>query len=755
MLEWFPDFVKSLGILAFLAVGFIFTRPEPDGARIPLARQIVIGLVFGVVIAVVLIDPIRLPQGATFDPRAGPAILAGVLGGPVAGVIAAACGAAVRYGVVAGPVALGGAVSFVLYGSLGIAAGVLLRRWNRDLTPLTLLGLGLLGTLVAVPAFFVSVDPATGLEILNAAWPILLANNVAGTLVVGVVLNHLRATERLRAHVRDRRAEDATLSLVARYATNVVLITDAKGRTEWANDAFERVTGYTVDEARGREPGALLQGPDSDPETIALMSERVRAHKGFDVDIVNYTKDGRAYWVRILCEPVEAPDEPLRFIAVEEDITTRKHAELQLAESRAQLENQLLQTMEAQARVEEQAAQLAELAESENDLRVKAEAAEKAKGEFLASMSHEIRTPMTGILGLSDMLLDDKALDSATVHKVQRIKAAAQSLIEIINDILDISKVEAGKIELDLSEFETRDLADEVVHLLEGRAKEKGVAVEIVVEDGAPRAVIADRTRLRQILWNLLGNALKFTSEGRVTVTLSGDTETLRIDVEDTGIGIKADVLPKLFSEFTQADASISRRFQGTGLGLAICKRLVELMDGVIGVESTFGEGSRFWFRIPLRESGPCARAKKTAAAPRALRALRPLDLLVAEDSELNRMVIGAILDKHGHRHVFAENGHEAVAAAQERAFDAILMDVRMPEMDGIEATRAIRAGGGPAAAAPIVALTADAMAETLQECLDAGMNAACAKPIDQTHLFQTLNDVLGETIHVPTGAAQ
>lgn len=750
MVDWFPEFVKSLGVLAILAVGFAYARQYSETVQRRLLRDVIVGVVFGVVIVVVVLDPIHMPQGATFDPRAGPAILAGVIGGPVAAVISAAFGAYARYFLVGGPVALGGAVGFVLYGAFGVLAGWVIRKRGIRLNGLTLVGLSIAGTIAVLPAFFVSIDAATAMTIIGNAWPIFLGNNVASTLIIGLTLNFIHGNEELREQLRLQQIEDAKLSLVARYSTNIIIITDGDGRVEWANPAFETVTGFSVAESVGRKPGEFLQGPESDPDVIRLMSDKLAAIQGFAVELVNYTKDGRPYWIKIACEPVVEPGQPTRFVAVEEDITERKQAEAALADSRAQLEDQLNQTLMAQIRIEDQASRLAELVERENDLRVKAETAERAKSEFLASMSHEIRTPMTGILGISDMLLDDD-LSAERAEKVNRIKSAAISLIDIINDILDISKIDAGKFELDVSRFRPRDVAEDVIELMAARAMDNRVSLSLIVDPTAPVSILADRMRLRQILLNLIGNAVKFTDEGTVTVTISGTKDSITFKIADTGIGIADETLPRLFADFSQADSSISRRYQGTGLGLAICKRLVDLMDGEIGLESRLGEGSTFWFTLPCDTQAQCeAVAEPAPVRPRGMRTVRPLDILVAEDSELNRMVIGAILDKYQHRHTFAENGREAVEALADGShYDLILMDVRMPEMSGIEATKVIRADG-PRNDIPIIALTADAMSEHMREYVEVGMNATCAKPIDQIELMETINVVLGENVHVP-----
>ncbi|MBS0410989.1 MAG: response regulator [Proteobacteria bacterium] len=387
--------------------------------------------------------------------------------------------------------------------------------------------------------------------------------------------------------------------------------------------------------------------------------------------------------------------------------------------------------------------------------RAEAEAAVVAKSEFLANMSHEIRTPLTGIIGFSGLLEAVDGLPPAAATYASRIVTASQTLLSVVNDILDFSKIEAGQVELDPHPFDPGAFADETLHLVEAQARARGVDLKLDLRDGLPKSVLADSARLRQILLNLLTNAIKFTERGRVTVGVSylaaGDG-ALRIAVTDTGVGVAPEQIEHLFKRFSQADGSISRRFGGTGLGLAICKSLAELMGGAIGVESQLGRGSTFWFTVAAPKAVAAAPARGEGVADEGV---RPARILVVDDVAVNRELVGAILGAFGHEITEAAGGAAAVDAAIQRPFDLILMDLQMPGMDGLAATRAIRQTADVNRDTPIVALTANVMPDHLRACIEAGMDDHIGKPINPGELIARVarwTEPEGETAHAEAG---
>lgn len=371
--------------------------------------------------------------------------------------------------------------------------------------------------------------------------------------------------------------------------------------------------------------------------------------------------------------------------------------------------------------------------------RCEAEAASRAKSEFLATMSHEVRTPLNGILGILS-LLKDTALDARQRDYVETVRYSGDTLLTILNDILDFSKMEAGKFDIEAVDFSMEKLIASVIALMKGRADEKGLKLSSYISKDIPRYARGDVTRLRQVLLNLVSNAIKFTPTGRVTLRVEQKAALTRFSVEDTGMGISDADQKKLFKEFSQADSSVSRRFGGTGLGLAICRKIVELMKGDLGVISRTGEGSTFWFEIPL-EPAASPQATEEEAGGSGLPLLKPLSVLVAEDNKVNQKVIAGLLEKGGHGFMIAADGAEALDYLKSGAkkFDLVLMDMQMPLVDGLTATQEIRKLSAPEKDIPVIALTANAVRGDELRCLSAGMNDYVSKPINPEALFRAM----------------
>lgn len=372
--------------------------------------------------------------------------------------------------------------------------------------------------------------------------------------------------------------------------------------------------------------------------------------------------------------------------------------------------------------------------------------ATQAKSEFLANMSHEIRTPLNGVLG-GTSLLEDTTLSQQQKEFIKIIKSSADSLLTLVNDILDFSKIEARKLELEKIDFELLQTVEDICQILSHPAKKKGLQLKYTMASDLPEVVIGDPTRIRQILLNLAGNGIKFTSDGQIEIKVSTSDGMIHFEVIDTGVGIPPEGLEKMFKPFSQVDASTTRKFGGTGLGLSICRELVDLMGGTIGVDSVEGQGSNFWFKVPL----PPSSKKVEKVAVQVQKTTERLRILVAEDNSVNQMIIRVMLEKMGHNVNVVGDGKEALEALHIGNYDLVLMDCQMPEMDGYEATRQIRKSGAPWANIHVIAITANAMSGDRALCLAAGMNDYVSKPIKKEELIEVLSKIRparsGETV--------
>ncbi len=535
----------------------------------------------------------------------------------------------------------------------------------------------------------------------------------------GVVGTLYDVTEQKRAQ-----AELAKLSLVASFTDNLVVITDGVGRIEWVNQAFIRKTGYSSEEAIGMKPGSLLQGPETDPTTTAMIRERLSEKRSFQCELLNYTKSGEKYWVAIHISPIQnASGEVERFVAIQTDIT--------------------------------------ELRKTQQDLKAAKEAAEsasEAKTQFLATISHEMRTPLNVILGTADLALDSES-KTEYHHYLRRINENAETLLGLISDLLDVSKIEAGQFEWERIPFHLRSRLQQALAPIAERAARKGLDFQIVFDEKLPQRVIGDPTRFRQIVTNLAENAVKFTDRGFISIEVavpeagpSADGMGLGIRVADSGAGIPTSAIPYIFDRFFQGDSSTTRRKGGAGLGLSIVKSLVNAMGGKVAVESMPGEGAQFQVLLPLepfieaeKPGGP--RAGGQAMGPARLLQNTVNCILVVEDNDDNFAIIHRHLTNNGYRVERAANGKQAVDAVTSQRFDLILMDIEMPEMDGLQATRLIRAGEltGSRTPVPILAVTAHAVRGYRERCLQAGCTGYLTKPVRKEALFDAVTSALAE----------
>lgn len=375
-----------------------------------------------------------------------------------------------------------------------------------------------------------------------------------------------------------------------------------------------------------------------------------------------------------------------------------------------------------------------------------AEAANTAKSQFLANMSHEIRTPLNAVLGMTQVMAREP-LDDAQRERLDVIRTSGQGLLALLNDLLDLSKIEAARLELEAVEFDLGQVVSSACNSFSALADARGLSLQLNVADGAQGVWLGDSTRVRQIVANLVSNAVKFTPEGAVSVHARADSRGLEIEVRDTGVGIPPEKLPLLFEKFSQADASVTRRFGGTGLGLAISRQLAELMGGGITVESVPGQGSAFLVVLPLRRLRDCDPVRAVCAASQEVQTVegRAVRILAAEDNATNQLVLRALLEPLEVDVTMVDDGAAAVAAWSAQPFDLVLMDIQMPVMDGVTAMRRIREleRQQGRSRAPIVALTANAMTHQMDTYLEAGMSAHVAKPIEAEQLYATIMGLL------------
>jgi PAS domain S-box-containing protein len=517
--------------------------------------------------------------------------------------------------------------------------------------------------------------------------------------------------------IRERETHLRKLSLAVEQSPESIVITDLHGTIEYVNACFVHTTGYRPHEVIGENPRILRSG-DTPPEVYQALWETLTAGRIWRGEFNNRRRDGSAYVESAVIAPLHQEDGRItHYVAVKQDITAQKRAAAELAEHREHLEELV-------------AARTRELHQAKEQ----AEQASRAKSSFLANMSHEIRTPLNAILGMAHLIRRGR-LDPLQGERLRKLEGASSHLLQTINGVLDLSKIESGKLELERTEVRLDEIVENIGSILHDKFAEKGLAYSNQLPPLLP-PLLGDPTRLQQALLNYLGNAVKFTAHGsihlQVDILAEADSRLqLRFAVSDSGIGIAADALGRLFAAFEQADNSTTRRFGGSGLGLAIVRHIARAMDGDAGAESEPGRGSRFWFTAWLDKGRPApAPALPPLAAESALKALAPgLRLLLADDEPINREITRLLLEDVGLQVDTAGDGAQALAAARERHYDLILMDMQMPVMDGLAATRAILALPGRSTV-PVIATTANAFLEDKAACLQAGMVDVITKPL-------------------------
>ncbi len=496
----------------------------------------------------------------------------------------------------------------------------------------------------------------------------------------------------------ERRVND-----VVRIAGGCIFDLDTDGYITYVSDSAKRQFGVDPEDLIGKPTYALA--PELEPRHQEWLGAIRHSDGGLESEMRVTPLNGESdRWMRITCRLLtDDTGKLIGYRGIAFDVTARKQAALEIIKAKKA-----------------------------------AEATAEGRARFLSTMSHEIRTPLNAVIGMTDLLLE-MPQDSEQRRLTNSANTAGRHLLGLVNDILDFSKLDAGKLVMEKTPFNLHSEISTVHDMLAHSAQEKGLALDVKIDRAAKGDFIGDPSRIRQILINLIGNAIKFTQQGHISIDVGQTSEQrMRFCVTDTGTGIEQDVLPTLFQDFAQADSSVTRKFGGTGLGLAICKRLAEMMDGTIGATSTSGKGSVFWFEIPLSK----VRASKTGNAPKSAKPTPEknkkwhLRVLVAEDNPANQLLIKTILTRMGHELVIAQNGAEAVDIALTEAFDLILMDIQMPILDGVSATRQLRDAG---CETPVIALTAHIITDEAMRFHAAGMNDWLSKPIDIRKLTEAM----------------
>ena len=543
------------------------------------------------------------------------------------------------------------------------------------------------------------------------------------------VVEALRRARESQIHAE----RDRYRSLVEAAPEVIFSLAVEDGSFTFLNAAFERLTGWAREDWIGK-PFTSLSHRDDVPRAVAHIHQAILGEQPPPFELRIRCRTGGDKSCEFVATPHRDGPRTVRILGIARDITDRQRVEMDLRAAK-----------EA------------------------AESASQAKSEFLANMSHEIRTPMNGLIGMTGLLLDTP-LDPQQLEYVETIRSSGETLLTLINDILDFSKIESGRLELEYQPFDLRRCVTGSLDLVAAKAAEKSLDLHFNVADDCPDLVVGDVTRVRQILVNLLSNSVKFTEAGQVEVRVTCEPShegglVLEIAVHDSGVGISSDRLDQIFESFSQADASTTRKFGGTGLGLTISKRLAELMGGTLWVDSILDQGSSFHFTVPVRVADDTAELQRPKrpvirrGTPRGSLASRlPLKILVADDNVINQKVARLLLENLGYRSDLVANGLEVLDALDRQSYDVMLMDVQMPELDGLEATRRIRARHLGEKGPRIIAVTAGAMRGDREKCLAAGMNDYISKPVQAEELRAALERVGGleaEVVEEPEGESR
>ena len=525
---------------------------------------------------------------------------------------------------------------------------------------------------------------------------------------LGIVRSHEPSEQGTRQAAADR-DDLATLSLVANQSPIAILVMDADGATQWANPAFTKLTGYCEAEVIGRRVDQILFGPSTDEKAVRKFEQALRNGHEMSSDVLQYHRDGRTIWVELRLIPIHDDSGKIaRWIGIETDITARRQTEEAL-------------------RAAKQAAEMSN----------------RAKSEFLANMSHEIRTPLNAVVGMTELALTTE-LNSEQRDYLNCVQSSADTLLGLLNDVLDLSKIEAGKMEIENVTFNLPELVRETLKALAVKAHDKGLELAIRMPMDIPPYMEGDPMRIRQVLYNLIGNAIKFTDQGEVVVEVeqqwtSGDATCLHFSVRDTGIGIPKDRLQQIFESFTQVDSSMARRFGGTGLGLTITSELVRMMEGKIWAQSSLGEGSTFHFTIQLRIAEP------PESAPHAIDTveLGGKRALVVDDNATNRRILDEMLRHWGMETTLTEGADAALAALQKlsqtgEAYDLVLLDAMMPQVDGFDLAERIK-NRPELDCGPVMMLSSADRPNSAARCRQLGIQTYLVKPVSASSLLEAI----------------